>query len=424
MRLPSWTWAYVSFRFADGVSNALIPLVPLLVHDAPLWSVPAVAAVMNLVSVPSSFLWGGLMEKHRGQGRRRLAMLGFAASGIAMAVMAIPGPVWLFVVAAATFTGFGVATAPAASVLLLESVPGNQWAAATGRMARRTGIAYLVGVVLAVTAGLTGWLQPWWVFLVSAVAAIVAAFIARATIEPAVGPTMPRHPAGFGLDAVRNAQRRFERPVWFPSRLRHRPTLKGITLADGDPLKFLVGYFLLFTGSAVFFSSYGGVLSDRIGLAVGFVLLAQAPSNFVTPLVYPWAGRYGSTHGEMLGTLRGVESRIVIIPLMAVLLLFWQGWSYVPLLILHGAIGVSFALLQVNGSCMMAKCHRAGRGQGVGNFHAAVGLGSLSGSLLATLLFAVANLLVAYVVMAIMLLAGAAVVWSIRNSDQFHPRNH
>ncbi len=423
VRLPSWSWAYVLFRFGDGVSHALVPLIPILIYDLPLWTVPATAAAMNLVTVPASFLWGGLMERRKGEGRRRLAMFGFATSGLAMAAMAAPIPFALFLVAAAAYTAFGVATAPAASVLLLESVPGKQWGTVTGKMARRTGGAYLAGVLVAVVAGLTSVLAPWWVFLLAAASTFAAAAVARATVEPHAGRSIPRHPAGFGLEAVRNAQRRFERPVWFPGRLRHRPTLQGVTLANGGPLVFLTALFLLFTGSTIFFSSYPGVLVDSLGLSVGLVLLAQAPSNFATPAVYPWAGAFGSKRGEMRASLLGASMRIALIPAMALLILFWTPWSYAPLLLLHAGVGVSFALLQVNGSCLMAKCHRAGRGQGVGNFHAALGLASLTGSLLAAALFGLAGAAAAYLATTFLLVAGLILLASVRHSRDLEPRN-
>jgi hypothetical protein len=53
---------------------------------------------MNLVTVPATFLWGVLMEKCQGHGRRRLAIGGFGMS--ALALMALQRSFPIFVVAA------------------------------------------------------------------------------------------------------------------------------------------------------------------------------------------------------------------------------------------------------------------------------------------------------------------------------------
>lgn len=418
--LPRWHWAWVLFRFGDGVSHGLVPLVPLLVHDMPLWSVPAVAAAINLVSVPASMLWSRVMERKRGLGRRRLAVFGFASAGIAMAVLAFSLPFWAFLIGAAAYTGLGVATAPAASVLVLESVPGKQWAQASGQLSKRTGLAFLLGGILATATALTGALVVWWAFMGAALFSVAAAVTAAATIPAFHAPVRDRAPR---LADVPHLQRRLDRPVWFPARIRFRPHLRNVQWADGDPLRLLVAVFLLFVGSGLFFSAYPGMLEDDLGLAVGWVLLAQLPSNLVTPWAFPWAGRWSARHGDMRAAATGVAARLAVVPALCLVVLFWTPWSLPLLLLVHAAAGASFSFVQVSGSTLMAKSHRGGRGAGIGSYHAAVSMGALVGSVLSFLVLLVASFVWVAVAATAFAFVGGAVFFAIHGSSQFDERN-
>jgi MFS family permease len=420
VRLPPWHWAYVLFRFGDGISHGLIPLVPLIVHDMPLWAVPATGAAMNLVSVPASYAWAQLMEHSHGVGRRRLAVAGFAVSGIAMAAMAFALPFWAFLVAAAVFTGFGVATAPAASVLVLESVPGRDWAKAAGHLSRRTSATYVVGGAIAALLGLAGVLRFWQIFLVAAFAAVGAACVAAITIRPHGEAGRLPTPRTATIQAM---QRRIERPVWLPGRLRFAPTLRSVHLADGHPRRFLFAVFLLFVASTLFFAAYPGVLSQDIGLSLGWVLVAQMPSNVMTPLVYTYAGRWAGRHGDMRAAGVGVATRLLAVPALVLVILTWTTGSMVALLLAHAVVGFSFAFLQVSGSTIMAKTHRAGRGAGVGNYHAAVALGCMVGSTGSFLILLWSSF--AWIAAAVLacLVLGSALFWSVARSPQFDVRN-
>lgn len=443
-RLPTWHWAYVLFRLGDGASQALISLVPLVVHGLPLWSVPATIAAMNVVSVPASFLWGALMERTRGIGRRRLALVGFLVSAVSLFVMAAtvrfgvgaPGAIGLYIVATVLYAAFGLATAPAASVLILDGVPGKDWSDVTARLSRGLGWSYLVGLGVMAAWGLSGTLRFDGAFFGCGVATAGALAWAWWKIEPlSHRDRRADHrtkEAKVRLDGrilrpaiadLRESQQRFDRPVWLPLRLRLRPSFKGLMLANGHPMLLLVAFFLMFTASTIFFSSYPGVLADSLGYSIGLVLLAQIPSHIINPMTYAWAGRLGAAKGEMRGIGAGIIVRLVSLPSMAVALLLLGAEGLWLLLIGHGLAGLSFSLMQVNGVTLMAKVHRGGRGQGVGNLHAAVASGALIGSTSATLMLLWLPVQWTYVPAAILLVVGALLYLVVRRSPQFAPRN-
>lgn len=409
-RLPDWSWAYVTFRIGDGLTNLLVPLAVYKHYHGELWVLAVVAAAMNLVSVPATFLWGAIVE--RTPYRRQVVTLGFLLAGAALALLSALPPFWLFVAAAMAYTGFGVATAPAASTLVLHGVNRSEWANATSRLSRRTGLAYLTGLSLAVLAGyLLGDVDFRAIFAAAAVLCLGACALAAWKV-PHYQPPLPHEP-DYDPRVAQAGQRVFERSVYFPGRMRYRPTWSSVraSLLKGHRL-WPLGFTLTFAGSVCFFASYPGILAGHLHLADGLVILSQAPSNLVSPLVYPLSARFGQRAGEAAGVLRGSLIRMATIPIMAFLIVVLAGpfpaAVVVPLMVLHGLMGLSFALIQVNGAILMARSHPKGRGQGVGTYHAAVGLGTLLGSTTAFLVLRSHPFWWSYAVAIVVSLAGGA----------------
>lgn len=381
-RLPAWHWAFSAFRVGDGLSHALIPLAVVEFHGGASWLVAATVAAMNLASVPATFLWAKAMD--RGRGRRRLAVMGFLVSVAALAVMSLVPVYPVFLAAAVAYTLFGTATAPAASVLVLESFPRGQWGPASGRLSRATGVAYLGGAMLALAAALAGRLHFPTVFLAAAAVSVLAAVVAWYSIAPFQGGgPVQRIPAA----AAAAGQRRIERLWFFPARLRHRPTRRGVREAFTDaPAPFLVGVMLAFAGTLVVLASYPWVLRERMGLSLGLVLLAQMPAALASLTLFPVAGAVAARWREPLGVTVGAAARLVALPGIAAAV-FWfdalgPAVGLALLLAMHALMGASFAFLQVNGSLQAALFHPRGRGQGIGAFHAATATGTLLGAVL------------------------------------------
>jgi MFS family permease len=434
VRLPLWTWSYVSFRFGDGLASALIPLAAVLHYGEPLWVLALMVAIMNLAGVPATFLWGKRMDQ--GSPRRPIVVMGFAATALAMVMLATLPPFPLFVAGAVLYTVFGVATAPAASTMVLQRVPRARWGRTTAALSRRTGFSYLAGLM---TSILIVSPSSWWAalglewaattdllggphfvgqFATAGFLAAVGAFVAWRTVAP-FQPPLPHEP-GFDTRFVQATQRRFERPVYFPGRIFSVPTLGAVASSFRDPHRLWpLGYTLTFMGSVCFFASYPGVLAKELALPAGLVLLAQLPSNLVTPMIYPWAGRWGSRAGESRGVLMGALLRTVTLPVLAVLVVASGPgitFTFPLLLLLHASMGLSFALLQVNGPIILAEVHPGGRGQGVGTYHASVGLGSLLGSASAALLIGLLDYRWSYAFAILVGLAGAYLLWTAHKS--------
>ncbi|MES2154116.1 MAG: MFS transporter [bacterium] len=414
VQLPSWSWSYVAFRFGDGLSSAVIPLTVVLHYNMPLWALALATAAQNLAAVPATFVWAAIMD--RGIRRRPIVVTGFAVASLAMILMAALPPFPIFVGLAMAYTVFGSATAPAASTLVLQRVSRAMWGRTTAALSRRTGFAYLSGLALSILIALgpdvwqrMGRLGVWLlghdlvggphfgnVFAITAAAGALAAIVASRLIPP-YQPPLP-HEMPFDAGLIQAGQRRFERAVFFPSRLRNSPTVQGVVQALSGPGRLWpVGYLLTFTGSVCFFASYPGVLAGHLALPAALVLVAQAPSNIVTPITYPWAGRLGARLGEAVGILEGSILRTITLPLLCITVAFVGVPGYAILLMLHAMMGLSFSLLQVNGPVLLADIHPGGRGAGVGTYHAAIGAGTLLGSLSAFAILRVADFRWSYV---------------------------
>ncbi|MFA5943394.1 MAG: MFS transporter [Candidatus Thermoplasmatota archaeon] len=407
--LPAWSWAYVAFRFGDGASSALIPLAVVLHYELPLWALALTTAAMNLAGVPAAFLWGTLVD--RGIDRRSLVVAGFAVASAAMVLLAFVPIFPLFVVGGILYTVFGVATSPAASTMVLQGVERSRWSLHTGALSRRTGSAFVTGMTASIVLGLTHHLDLSAMFAASASTGVMAALIAWRTL-PVYQPPLP-HDTDYDAKVVREGVRRFERSVYFPGRLRHIPSLAGVVGALRDPARLWpLGYMLTFMGSVAFSTSYPGVLANELLVPAGLVLLAQAPSHLMTPLTYPWAGRHGIRIGESLGVVRGSLLRTAAIPLMCVLVVGIGARSLPALMVLHAVMGLSFALIQVNGPILLAQVHPGGRGQGVGTYHAAVGTGTLLGALVTFVLLRVYPYQVSYLFSIAMTILGGLCLYT------------
>jgi MFS family permease len=393
----------MAFRFGDGATNALISLAVVLHYGLPLWVLALATTCMNLVAVPATFLWGAIID--RVQHRRRIVVLGFAVAAGAMAVLATFPPFPIYVLAAMAYTTFGVATSPAASTLALQGVPREDWSKATTSVSRRTGLAFLSGLIVSVMLGLALPNPPFqWVFAASGLMAAVAAVIAARTI-----PAMSSPDHRFAADVVAAGPRLFERPIFMPGRLRDTLTFAGLKGALGSHRLWPVGLMLTFTGSVAFFTSYPGVLHNELGLAAGLVLVCQAPSHIVTPFAYPWAGRLGTRTGRSRTVAEGAILRLVGIPALCLSILVFGATSVPILIVSHALMGFSFSLIQVNSPLLLAEVHPGGKGQAVGLHHAAVGAGTLLGSISCfVLLRAFDAYWVSYVFSMVMTLIGVA----------------
>lgn len=397
----AWRWSYVAFRLGDGASSALIPLAVVLEYGLPLWVLAVTTACMNLVGVPASFLWGSAMD--RSGRRRRIVVGGFAAAAVAMLVLATFPPFVFYVLAAMAYTVFGVATSPAASILALQGIEREQWARATTSLSRRTGLAYLAGMVTTIAVGLLLDQPPMRaLFVAAAVAAALGGLVAWRTI-----PATFAGGVTFASDVTAAGQRLFDRPVFMPGRMRHKPTWAGIRTGLRSHRLLPVGIVLTFMGSVCFFTSYPGVLVE-LGLTAGIVLLCQAPSHIVTPFAYPWAGRLGAKKGKSRMIAAGALLRLLGVPGLCLAILILRADAVPLLLVFHALMGLSFSLLQVNGPLLLAEVHPGGKGQGVGLHHAAVGAGTLLGSVLAFVLLRIADYWVSYIAAMVVTLVGVS----------------
>lgn len=401
--LPAWHRAFALFRTADGATSAVIPLLAVVVYGYPAWGVALVAAVMNAAGVPASYLWGALMEN--GPGRRRLATMGFAMAAASLAYLATLPPWPLYLAGAAVFTAFGTATAPAAGRLVLEDRARGDWARSTSQLNAVLSWTYLVGTVAVVAWALMGTLRPDVLFAVTGVLSLAAAAVAWVTIRPwhAGMPSLAAAPEPQDM-------RRFERPVWFPGKLRFRLYWPR---RPGPHQSLAVGVALLFFGTTTFLSTYAGVLARDLGLGTGLVLLAQAPSHLSIPVAFAMCGGLIGRWGEVGVARTGLLLRLLTVPLFMATLLWWQPPFYALVLAFGLLLGFGFALFQSTIPCVLAATHPRSAGRGVGGYHAAVAFGVLGGSSAGFAIVRLFGLEASYVVALVAMAGGTAVVWML-----------
>ena len=399
VKLGEWQWAFIAFRISDGACSILLPGAALLRYDLGVGGVAGTVAVLNLAAVPAVVLWCRVMDKNAK--RRFWTVVGFAVAALALLTLAMDIPYWLYLLAAATYAAFGVATAPGASVLVLQDRPRADWAAATGLLSRRTGFSYLAGLAVTLTLGLAGQLNTQMIFGVAAFLALLAAGIAARTMPKLLG-TLPAPLAG--TEIIMAGQRRMERLFWFPARLRNMPRFSALR----SPL--LLGVMAIFAGTVTLMSGFSGILRNELGFTAGLIVLAQSGAHLANASAYRWSGRLGSLLGEPKVIQWGVWLRsFALLGLIAAVA--WGGPLVIVIILLFDILlGVSFSLIQVNTPCHIAANHTGGAAAGVGAYHAAVSAGVLGGSLIGWALSASVGLTAVYMASFVLVILGAAVV--------------
>ena len=187
------------------------------------------------------------------------------------------------------------------------------------------------------------------------------------------------------------------------------PRALGVALR-GRPAVLLVAVSLTVAGPVLFLTTYPAVLANRLALGAGLILAAQVPASLGTQAWYGMAGSHATRHGHARGLAWATGLRLVALAGLVVTIQWAGRDGLAALFVWHALLGVGFAFLQVNGPCLAAHQHPVSRADGVGAFHVAVGMGTLGGALLATLLAALASLASSYAVAVLLTFAGWALV--------------
>jgi len=376
-----WYYCYLPNGLASGATSLLIPLFAKEL-GASIGQIGIIAAISSVASIPAFVLWGHLSDKL--ENRKLFIILGFLGMALTLMMMGASWGVEEYYIANLLFGFLTSASAPVATVLMIETVAKEQWAKRIADFSKIGGIGYVSGLVLGAF-----WLQLDFynltaaegmrtLFAIGAALALVSAIIAWWLIEEPKERMKgrPGHLSEHHFITI-------ERLKYVPLKVLH------FGFHGKKPQKFsrsLYAYlfciFLLFSGFTAFYAFFPIFLVDDMGMQSSSIFLIYIASQATSVAFYTRVGAWVKTKGGKSMQLIGSGARTVLFPaFMAVALLPVDPVvAFLLVFILHAAVGLCWAMINVSGSLIvssLAACEI--QGEAFGAYNAVQGFGAIAG---------------------------------------------
>ena len=388
--------AYALANAAQGGASLLTPLFIALVLGGGQREVGLTISLSSVAGVVAGLVWGRLSDR---LGRRKpFVLVGFG--GVAAGLTAIAGvhSLGALLLAQVALTFLWMAAAAVIPPLAIEGVPRPLWERRLGALNRFGALGWMGGLLLG-ALWMRGLVEPaqgtdevalrGLYLLLGALAAVAALLAALWIHEPP--QRVDRRFKGL-LPAVALA---WERLRFAPIALLHLlPTprtlwswLRGRT-AFGVPLtRFFQSVVVYHVGFSAFWVTMPLYLKDALRLDPSLIfalfVLHQGTSALMNPYVARLAERYRTRylHRAFLVLRAALTLVAAALPLL-------QGPARLGTLVAFFTLtGVSWAVINVSATAIISKRVRTGRrGQAIGTYQAAIGIGSILGALLGGLL--------------------------------------
>ena len=398
---------YLSFFFSKmggGTSAPLVPLFVLTVLGGGVGAVSLAVVSVSVATVPAYILWGDYSDRTH---RRKLPLtVGMAMTAIAFLVMGLSDSMWMFIAGNVMYGFFMAATVPTSTILIMEHNPEAIWGQAVGNFSKVSGIGWMIGMGLgAVYFAFSGNLLP----IEPAMRVLMLMCGVFCAIAYALAMFWIQEPA-FHIDrrwledsVVTLRTWTFERSRHIPSKLvyalKPRVMRKARTFLPGwgrDLDLYLVATFILFVGVMVFYAPFPVMLTEELSMTSSQVFLVYLASAVAAAMMYAWAGREVDRLGNRKAQLIAWGSRVLIFSAFVLALYAARselvGVAYGLSLALNGLAGAMFAVISVAGiTTALDLSPRRGKGEAVGAYNSAVGLGMIVGGLLGGVIASIAG---------------------------------
>jgi DHA1 family tetracycline resistance protein-like MFS transporter len=307
---------------------------------------------------------------------RHLALAGVLLVAVALAVFpfAMAPAVWA---ALALLQGVGAAgAATMANAYILEAHPEDEWEERIGWLQTFYGAGQVAGLLL--TAALMQTYVYVGLFIAAGLTGL-AAVTGWVTTRTPASPVTPKPP-------LRQPPKSGEWPTGSPQHLFHHFTADSLRWARQGvcaPTTLLLGSWLLaFIGSGVFFSHLPVLMPQVFAVSPWLVSSASALAHALGLLLYVPTGQLSERYGPLKVLTYGLSVRLLAFAVLFSLSgvpFAGRSWVAVACLI---AVVLSWSLLSVSGTALMARLSAGSEGKGIGLFNAASALAGVSGAAL------------------------------------------
>jgi len=375
-----WLWIFVPINAAIGGFSTLLPLYIIDIGGTVI-DVGNIISAYSLALIPSSILWGIAVDRKE----KRKPFVTYGYLGITLLLVAgffltdIPSLLVLYV----CYAGISTASSPAVSILLMESSPKKELSTTFAKYSSLT----LLGTALGTIPGAfwTNYLPLRAYFLLCAIFSGISVVLAARYLAE---PEFP-----FERKVVALSQESFV------TKLR-TVTMIFITIPSLEDIKsfgkmmrsvftrhlplLYLSFFLFFTASNLFFTSYTPFLKSRqmddSGVFIIFTTLYILQAA-IYPITGRACGRFGEDHVAVLALW--LRTGGILAALTTVLLMLHNSTLTTASIVSIAVIGTSFAFFNTSSSVLLFRTLPPGKqGELLGIYSALTGIASFVGAIM------------------------------------------
>ena len=375
-----WLWIFVPINAAIGGFSTLLPLYIIDIGGTVI-DVGNIVSAYSLALIPSSILWGFAVDRKE----KRKPFVTYGYLGITVLLVAgffltdIPSLLVLYV----CYAGISTVASPAVSILLMESSPKKELSMTFAKYSSLT----LLGTALGTIPGAfwTNYLPLRAYFLLCAIFSGISVVLAARYLAE---PEFP-----FERKVVALSQESFV------TKLR-TVTMIFITIPSLEDIKsfgkmmrsvftrhlplLYLSFFLFFTASNLFFTSYTPFLKSRqmddSGVFIIFTTLYILQAA-IYPITGRACGRFGEDHVAVLALW--LRTGGILAALTTVLLMLHNSTLTTASIVSIAVIGTSFAFFNTSSSVLLFRTLPPGKqGELLGIYSALTGIASFVGAIM------------------------------------------
>jgi len=375
-----WLWIFVPINAAIGGFSTLLPLYIIDIGGTVI-DVGNIVSAYSLALIPSSILWGIAVDRKE----KRKPFVTYGYLGITLLLVAgffltdIPSLLVLYV----CYAGISTVASPAVSILLMESSPKKELSMTFAKYSSLT----LLGTALGTIPGAfwTNYLPLRAYFLLCAIFSGISVVLAARYLAE---PEFP-----FERKAVALSQESFV------TKLR-TVTMIFITIPSLEDIKsfgkmmrsvftrhlplLYLSFFLFFTASNLFFTSYTPFLKSRqmddSGVFIIFTTLYILQAA-IYPITGRACGRFGEDHVAVLALW--LRAGGILAALTTVLLMLHNSTLITASIVSIAVIGTSFAFFNTSSSVLLFRTLPHGKqGELLGIYSALTGIAAFVGAIM------------------------------------------
>lgn len=380
-KTPSgWPYAFLPMRMAEGLTGPILPVYAITFAGASAMRIGLMEASFQLLAVLGAFVWGRSSDQVAK--RKAFILLGFAGGAVSLLGMAFARSFWVLFAWRSVFGLMSMAYGAAAGALVADESTEATIGARMGRLQGVSGVGFVLGLTLGV--GLA-FVQPTrTLFAVGGVMSAASLGLGLFWIQEPSSHLTQREVHQVFRNFKIPFQMSVQRRLFNPAALLYRPRLQGV---ERRAWGYLLAIFIAFLGTTAGFVLFPLYLFEA-GLSESVILGLFILAAAISAVLFGPAGRLADTIGFrplQIGAV-GTRSGMFLLLLVPV---FTPFFAAVLLLVLGG---ITWAILNTTGPAALFKGMRIrDKGELIGLYNIAVGLGSLGGALLGGLLAGLAG---------------------------------